>query len=192
MKNGEKGQGRTAQDLAGARLASRKSRLKAKGTENKRRKPSLLEQAMGIALKAHAGQPDKAGSPYILHPLRVMLALDRIEERIAGVLHDVVEDTPLTLDDLRAAGIPEEAVRLVDLLTRRPGQGKRDYYRRIRPDPAARRIKLADLDDNLDARRLRRITARDARRMDRYRAWKARLLLAQAEEERLRTVSSDR
>jgi len=156
------------------------------GTENKRRKPSLQEKALKIALKAHAGQGDKAGNPYILHPLRVMLALDREEERIAAVLHDVVEDAkpPMSLDDLRAAGIPEEVVRLVDLLTHRRGQGKREYYGRIIADPAARRIKLADLDDNLDARRLRRITARDARRMDRYRVWRKRLLRAQAEEER--------
>ena len=78
-----------------------------------------LERAIVIAVEAHAGQKDKAGFAYVLHPLRVMMALDDPLERIAAVLHDVVEDTPWTLDDLRAAGIPEEAVRLVDFVTER-------------------------------------------------------------------------
>lgn len=137
---------------------------------------NVLEKAIAWALRAHAGQRDKAGAPYVLHPLRVMFAVEGVTARIAAVLHDVVEDTPTTLADLEAAGMPADAVRRVDLLTRRPGQGKTGYYRRLAADSVARSIKLADLEDNLDVRRLRRITARDARRLARYRAWRKRLL----------------
>lgn len=143
-----------------------------------------LETAIAIAADAHAGQRDKSGAPYILHPLRVMMALEDPIERIAAVLHDTVEDSPRTLENLLSAGIPAEAVRLVDLLTRRPKQGKRAYYARLIGDPAARRIKLADLNDNMDARRLRQITQRDTRRIDRYRVWRARLLRAVKESEK--------
>ncbi len=147
-----------------------------------RAKREPLDVAIMIAVQAHAGQKDKAGSPYILHPLRVMMAFKHPIEQTAAVLHDVVEDSPMTLDALRAEGIPEQAVRRVGLLTRRPGQGKCDYYTRIAADPAARRIKLADFEDNLDVRRLRRITARDERRMAGYRRWKTWLLRAEAKD----------
>ena len=141
--------------------------------------PTPLERAMKIALEAHAGQKDKAGAPYVLHPLRLMLALEDPVERIAAVLHDVVEDTPWTLDDLRTAGIPEEAVRLVDRVTEREGEeSKEAYYGRILEDPAAVRIKLADLDDNLDVRRLPEMTPEDTRRTNGYLGWRRRLMAA--------------
>ncbi len=132
---------------------------------------NALETAIRLAVEKHAGQRDKAGAPYVLHPLRLMMRMDTDVARIAAVLHDVVEDTPTTLEDLRAAGVSGEAVRLVDLLSRGPGMSKTAYYRRLAGDPTARRIKLADLEDNMDVRRLRRITERDARRLARYRRW---------------------
>lgn len=136
---------------------------------------NALEIAVRLASEKHAGQTDKAGAPYILHPLRLMMRMETDTARIAAVLHDVVEDTPTTLDDLRAAGIPEEAVRLVDLLTHRPGEARTAYYQRLMVDPAARRIKLADLEDNMDVRRLSQLTPKDIARLARYRHWWGRL-----------------
>lgn len=139
----------------------------------------LLERAIGIAVEAHAGQREKAGAAYILHPLRVMLALDDPIERIAGVLHDVVEDTPWTLDGLREAGIPEAAVRIVDRVTEREGEETKEaYYGRILEDPGAIRVKLADLNDNLDVRRLAEMTLEDTRRTNGYLGWRRRLMAA--------------
>jgi (p)ppGpp synthase/HD superfamily hydrolase len=133
---------------------------------------TLLEKAIEIAVRAHAGQKGKDGSPYILHPLRVMTRLAGDEERMAAVLHDVVEDTEVTLEDLRTAGFPEEVLETVRLLTHEQGISYEDYVERLRPHPMARRIKLADLEDNSDIRRLSGIEDRDLERLRKYhRAW---------------------
>ncbi len=142
-----------------------------------------LERAIGVAVEAHTGQREKAGAIYILHPLRVMLALDHPIERIAAVLHDVVEDTPWTLDDLRAAGIPEAAVLLVDRVTEREGEEtKEEYYGRILEVPGAIRIKLADLNDNLDIRRLAEMPPKDTTRTNKYLGWRRGLMVALREQ----------
>jgi (p)ppGpp synthase/HD superfamily hydrolase len=127
-----------------------------------------LEEAIRIAVEAHRGQRDRAGAPYILHPLRVMLRVHTDAERMAAVLHDVVEDTPWTLDDLRARGFPPEVLDAVDALTRRPDEPYEALVERAAAHPVARRVKLADLEDNLDLRRLDRVTAADVERIDRY------------------------
>lgn len=129
---------------------------------------SDLEKAIGLAVKAHAGQLDKAGGPYVLHPLRVMLAVEGEMERTAAVLHDVVEDSDLTLDDLRREGFAEEVVTIVDDLTKRPGEAYEATIKRAGANPASRRIKLADLADNLDLSRLPSPTDRDYARIKRY------------------------
>jgi (p)ppGpp synthase/HD superfamily hydrolase len=133
---------------------------------------TLLEKAIEIAVRAHAGQKGKDGSPYILHPLRVMTRARTDEERMAAVLHDVVEDSEVTLEDLRGAGFPEEVLTVVRLLTHEEGVSYEDYVERLKPHPMARRIKLADLEDNSDIRRLSRIEERDLERLRKYhRAW---------------------
>lgn len=133
---------------------------------------TLLEKAIEIALRAHAGQKQKDGSPYILHPLRVMGRVHTDKERIAAVLHDVVEDSAITLGDLRAAGFPEDVLETVRLLTHEEGISYEDYVRRLKPDPMARRIKLADLEENSDIRRLSGIEEKDLERLRKYhRAW---------------------
>jgi (p)ppGpp synthase/HD superfamily hydrolase len=135
-------------------------------------KMTLLERAIEIAVRAHAGQKGKDGSPYILHPLRVMAQVGTDAERMAAVLHDVVEDTEVTLGDLREAGFPEEVLRAVTLLTHEEGISYEDYVERLKPHPIARRIKLADLEDNSDIRRLSGIEERDLERLRKYhRAW---------------------
>lgn len=130
----------------------------------------LLERAILLAAEAHTGQVQRNGLPYILHPLAVMLQMETELEMIVAVLHDVVEDTDVTLDDLLEAGFPDEAVTAVGLLTRLPGMSYEQFIDRIRPHALARRVKLADLAHNLDVLRLPEVTARDARRLRRYRA----------------------
>lgn len=140
---------------------------------------SLLNRAVELAFRAHAGQTDRYGAPYLLHPLRVMSRMGTDRERVIAVLHDTVEDTGLTLDDLRQEGFPEGIVRGVDALTRRAGESYDEYIRRLGTNPEAVRVKLADLEDNLDLRRYPSISDADVERLQRYhRYWK---LLAGAE-----------
>ncbi len=129
-----------------------------------------LEDAIALALEAHRGQRDKAGQTYVLHPLRVMMRLENETERMVAVLHDVVEDSPWTLERLREAGYPEEVLGALDRLTKREGETYETFIERVLPHPLARRVKLADLEDNMDVRRLPVVTEKDARRLARYRA----------------------
>ncbi|HEX2827753.1 MAG TPA: HD domain-containing protein [Burkholderiales bacterium] len=122
-----------------------------------------LGQSIEIMRKAHEGQLDKCGRPYYLHPLRVAMRLVHCtpEERHAALLHDVVEDTPLTLEDLRALGYGEAVLELVDLLTRRMPQKEshREYLERIvaSRNVKALRVKLADVIDNMNPARSREL-----------------------------------
>ena len=134
-----------------------------------------LEDAIALAVEAHRGQRDKAGQTYILHPLRVMMRLDTDAERMAAILHDVVEDTPYTLERLRELGYPEEVLGALDCLTKRDGETYEAFIERVRPHPLARRVKLADLEDNMDVRRLPTVGPKEAERLARYRAAWTRL-----------------
>ena len=139
----------------------------------------MLERAIAIAAKAHAGQLDKAGQPYILHPLRVLLSLHDPHERMAGVLHDVVEDTAVTLADLIDAGLPLEVVAAVEALTKRPGETRQQAALRAAANRIARRVKLADNADNMDLSRISEPTEKDHARLEAYR--QIRVLLLEAE-----------
>ena len=134
-----------------------------------------LEDAIALAVEAHRGQRDKAGQTYILHPLRVMLRLEGEAERMVAVLHDVVEDSSYTLEHLRGLGYPEEVLGALDCLTKREGETYEAFIERVLPHPLARRVKLADLEDNMDVRRLTAVTAKDTERLARYRAAWSRL-----------------
>jgi len=133
-----------------------------------------LERAIEITARAHAGQVDKAGEPYILHPLRIMLRMSGYEERIAAVLHDVVEDTPFTFDDLISEGLNGAALEAVRLVTKDPAVDYKieahlqGYLQRIKKHSIARAVKLGDLEDNLNVLRLRTVTEKDRARLDRY------------------------
>lgn len=131
---------------------------------------STLERAIAVAVAAHAGQIDKAGRPYILHPLRVMLALDSTDDQIVGVLHDVVEDTEVTLDRLRADGFSEAILAALDSVTKREGEGYPAFVLRAAANPIGRKVKLADLHDNSDLSRIAHPTQKDHARLARYRA----------------------
>ncbi|MDC8016203.1 HD domain-containing protein [Tahibacter soli] len=140
---------------------------------------STLERAIEIAARAHAGQTDKAGAPYILHPLRLMLAQRGTHERMAAVLHDVVEDTSLTFDDLAREGFPAEVIAAVRALTKLPGEDRIAAAHRAAADPVARAVKLADVADNMDLSRIAAPTDKDRARLQQYAQVKAILLAAQ-------------
>jgi len=138
-------------------------------------KPLNLQRAIEIAAEAHREQTDKAGAPYLLHPLRVMMSLETDDERIVGVLHDVVEDGPgWTFERLEKEGFSPTVLDALRLVTKRPedeGDGEAVYVgfvRRAKGNKIARRVKTADILDNLNASRLTALTEKDMRRMNRY------------------------
>ncbi len=132
-----------------------------------------LEDAILLAVQAHRGQVDKVGQPYIVHPLRVMLRLEGEAAQMVGVLHDVIEDTNISFDDLRAQGYSEVVLEALDCVTRRPDETYEQFIDRARANPLARQVKRADLEDNMDIRRLPVITDKDTERLNRYiAAWR--------------------
>lgn len=138
--------------------------------------PAGLAEAIALAAVAHVNQKDKAGAPYIRHPLRMMQRLRTDDERTAAVLHDVVEDTDLTLDDLRQRGFKESVVSAVEALTKRDGEAYEQFIERARQHRVARQVKLADIEDNLDLLRLTELTEKDVERLRKYHQARRRLL----------------
>lgn len=128
-----------------------------------------LERAIVIAATAHRGQTDKGGAPYVLHPLRVMMRMSTNQERIAAVLHDVLEDSDVTVDDLRADGFPDAVIDAVALLTKPEAEDYEAYVARVVRNPLALRVKVADLEDNCDLSRIPSPTGKDHARVERYR-----------------------
>ena len=132
----------------------------------------MLEKAVEIAAKAHAGQVDKGGKPYILHPLRVMMKYcddGDVAAQICAVLHDVVEDTIITLEDLRAEGFTEEILAALDCMTKRDGESYNDFISRILTNELACKVKRGDLEDNMDLTRIKSPTSEDEERVKKYR-----------------------
>ena len=128
-----------------------------------------LERAIEIAVEAHSGQLDKSGCEYIGHPLRVMAAGNTIEEKIVGVLHDVVEDSEWTFEMLVAEGFSAEIVEALRCLTRLSETEPYDkFIARVKSNPLAVAVKLNDLTDNMDIRRLPYISDKDVKRLKRY------------------------
>ncbi len=107
-----------------------------------------IERALQIATGAHEGQKDKHGQPYILHPLRVMSAVECEAEKVVAILHDVIEDTSVTPEYLRREGFDEAILAALDCVTQRKGESYADYVVRCKGDQIGRRVKLADLEDN--------------------------------------------
>ena len=132
----------------------------------------LYDKALQIAIRAHKGQKDKAGHDYILHPIRVSERCDDPRAKIVALLHDTIEDTDVTADYLREEGFTEEIVEAVLAVTRREGEEYNDYVRRAAQNELGRMVKRADLEDNMDIRRLPELTDRDVERLRKYlRAW---------------------
>lgn len=133
---------------------------------------SMLEQAILISVQAHAGQMDKADMPYILHPLRVMMKMGSVTEMIVAVLHDVIEDTDWTIENLRAEGFPDEILAALDLLTKREGEAYDEFIQRAKQTDLSRKVKLADLDDNMNMKRIAKLEQKDIERFEKYhRSW---------------------
>lgn len=129
---------------------------------------ATLERAIELAARHHAGQVDKAGQPYILHPLRVMFGVKTPEQRMAAVMHDIVEDTSITFDDLRAEGFPPAVVSAVEALTKHKGEERLHAARRAAANDIARAVKMADVRDNMDLSRIPNPTERDRERLGEY------------------------
>lgn len=127
-----------------------------------------VKLAHEIAKRAHKGQVDKAGAPYILHPETVASFVTKDDEKIVAYLHDVIEDTPCQLRDLENAGFSSEIIKAVDLLTRKTGQSYKQYLKLVKTNELARVVKLADLKHNSDLSRLTHVTENDIKRLKKY------------------------
>jgi len=128
----------------------------------------LLERAIKLAQKYHEGQFDKGGSPYIEHPLRVMKGVESIEEKIVAVLHDVLEDCDVSREQLIHEGIPEYLVEKLEILCKRKNEKYFDYIDRIKATKLAINVKLSDLKDNMNLDRLKEVTEKDLKRLEKY------------------------
>jgi len=143
----------------------------------------LTKKALKVAFKAHKDQKDRSGLPYILHPVHVAEQMKTEDTCVVAILHDVIEDTDLTLEDLREKGFTETQLRGVDLMTHREDEDYFDYVRKLSGDPVARTVKRADLLHNLDSTRLSKVSEKDEKRYAKYR--KALEILDRAEAEEL-------
>ena len=130
---------------------------------------STLQRAIEIATEAHKGQYDKAGNDYIGHPLRVMEMGTTENEKIVGVLHDVVEDTDWTFEALAAEGFSEEVIAALRCVTKlSENENYDDFIERVKKNPLAVAVKINDLSDNMDIRRLPYLSDKDIKRLKKY------------------------
>lgn len=150
----------------------------------------MLEDAIVAAARLHKGQVDKAGAAYILHPLRVMVAVHPERARILAVLHDAVEDAGWEAVREHLGALPRWLEEGLDALSRRHGEPYDDFIARVARHPLARVVKLADLADNMDLSRLKRPTAADRKRIEKYRRAERFLLKARRPRASPRTESS--
>lgn len=114
----------------------------------------MLNKALDIAYKAHLGQTDKAGAPYILHPMRVAMHCKTEEEKTVALLHDVMEDTPVTFEDLKTEGFSDEVLAALKCITKTKDEAYEAFIRRVATNPLATKVKIQDLKDNMDVSRL--------------------------------------
>ncbi|MDO5665490.1 MAG: HD domain-containing protein [Bacteroidia bacterium] len=127
-----------------------------------------LIRANEIAIEAHIGKQDKNGQPYLGHVLRVASAGHTLQEKIIGMLHDVVEDSDWTLEDLAKEGFSDEVLRAVDAITHKDSETYDEYLTRVEKNPLAIRVKLNDLSDNMDIRRLNKLDDNAIARIQKY------------------------
>jgi (p)ppGpp synthase/HD superfamily hydrolase len=111
----------------------------------------LLEKAISIAVDSHSGQVNNKAQPYVLHPLRMMFKAVTIEEKIIAVLHDVIEKTTIDLEYLRSVGFSDRIVLGIDALSRRPQENYDKYIDRVAENKLATKVKIIDLDDNINS-----------------------------------------
>ena len=128
----------------------------------------MLVKAFVLAYMAHRGQKDKAGKPYILHPVNVAKRVKGKERKIVALLHDIVEDTEITLDKLEKMGFGDEIVEAVKAITKIKGENYEDYLKRVKNNDIAKDVKLADLAHNSDLNRLKAVSIKDIKRAKKY------------------------
>jgi len=128
----------------------------------------LFERAIRIAVTAHAGQFDKAGVPYILHPLRVMNAVDTIDEKTVAILHDTIEDTSVTDRFLLSEGLPQYIVDAILSVSRRKDEKYKDFIQRAKCNMIGRNVKIADMRDNCDLFRMHDLEDKHLSMVKRY------------------------
>ena len=129
---------------------------------------STLEKAIALAATQHAGQLDKGGQPYILHPLRLMLQFSNPTLQIIAVLHDILEDTSTTAEDLEALGFSAEIIQAIQALTKQIGESRLKTVKRTVLNPLATQVKYVDVLDNMNLTRINNPTARDFARLEEY------------------------
>ena len=129
---------------------------------------STLEKAIALAATQHAGQLDKGGQPYILHPLRLMLQFSNPTLQIIAVLHDILEDTATTAEDLEALGFSVEIIKSIQALTKQTGESRLEAAKRTTLNPLATQVKYVDVLDNMNLSRINNPTARDFARLEEY------------------------
>ncbi len=128
----------------------------------------ISELALNIAAKAHQGQKDLALKDYIEHSKAVANSLNTDEEKAIGYLHDVLEDTSLTENDLISMGVPKDIVNVVKILTKDKSESYTDYIKRVNNNELARKVKIADLKHNMDLSRIPNLNERDYKRLEKY------------------------
>ena len=128
----------------------------------------MLEKAIPLAVKYHSGQIDKAGKPYIMHLIRVMMKGQTESEKICGILHDIVEDTNCTFDTLKKEGFTNEVIDVVRCVTKIDNETYDDFISRILENPTAVKVKINDLEDNMNLDRLNEIRSKDTERLKKY------------------------
>jgi hypothetical protein len=134
---------------------------------------NLIDISLKIAIDAHNGQVDKAGSPYILHPIRLMLKMKDEKSMSAAILHDVVEDSDISEGDLRSRGIPDEVIKAVLCLTKKENESYDLFVERVLKNKIAIQVKIADIEDNINTLRLPNLSNEDLKRLRKYHsAWK--------------------
>lgn len=134
--------------------------------------PEIYFHAWKICIDAHKGQKDKAGEDYSHHPFRVAEKCQSISAKVVALLHDTIEDTEVTAEQLKSEGFPEEIMSAVLSVTKQEGENYEDFVRRASENAIGREVKIADLEDNMDIRRLKVITDDDVARLRKYlRAW---------------------
>ena len=129
---------------------------------------TLLARAIALANQAHEGQVDKAGKPYISHPLTVMAQMNTPESKIVAVLHDAIEDSDLTITDLVRQGFPEFITDAISAITKLEGEQYEDYILRVKSNAIARQVKIADVTHNMDISRIANPTEKDFQRLEKY------------------------
>ena len=129
---------------------------------------SIIEKSLAIALEAHTGQVDKANQPYILHPIRVMNKMNNEIEMSAAILHDVVEDSSLSFEQLQEKGISKEVVEILRHLTKSRKESYDEFIERVMKNKVAVKVKIEDIKDNMDINRLPNVTEVDLNRLQKY------------------------